>query len=95
MMFCLVLEFRQRQMEIELRQVTLSLKLKEDVRQEVRYFSLHFLSIVFCYSCAYLQLWKGSWSGHTVMIKKLKAKEDVFSSQTVQETFPREYPRLR
>ena len=31
-----VLEFRQRQMEIETRQVTLSLKLKEDVKEEVR-----------------------------------------------------------
>ena len=42
-----------------------------------------------------LQVWKGSWSGHTVHIKKLVAKDDVFSSQTVQETFPREYPKLR
>ncbi|XP_019853553.1 PREDICTED: integrin-linked protein kinase-like [Amphimedon queenslandica] len=68
------LEFRQRQMEIEQRQVTMSLKIEEDQFGEV---------------------WKGSWSGHTVHVKKLFAKHDVFSSQTVQETFPREYPKLR
>lgn len=68
------LEFRQRQMEVELRQLTISLKIGQ---------------------YQYGEIWKGSWSGHTVEIKKLYAKDDPFSSHTIKDTFPREYPKLR
>lgn len=41
-----------------------------------------------------LQSWKGSWSGHTVVMKKLKTKGDVFKSGYM-DSFPHEYLRLR
>lgn len=42
----------------------------------------------------YGESWKGSWSGHTVAVKKLKTPGDVFSAGQM-ENFHREYVRLR
>lgn len=41
-----------------------------------------------------MQTWKGSWSGHTVVVKKLKTKGDVYRS-SLRENFHHEYTRLR
>jgi len=43
---------------------------------------------------AYGETWKGSWSGHTVVVKRLKTKGDVFKSGHM-DSFPHEYMRLR
>ena len=40
------------------------------------------------------QTWKGSWSGHTVAVRKLKTKGDVHRSG-MMDSFPHEYLRLR
>ena len=40
------------------------------------------------------QTWKGSWSGHTVVVKKLKTIGDVFRSGQM-DNFHHEYNRLR
>ena len=41
-----------------------------------------------------VQTWMGSWSGHTVVVKKLKTTGDVFRSG-LRESFHHEYQRLR
>ena len=42
----------------------------------------------------FAQTWKGSWSGHTVVVKKLKTIGDVFRSGQM-DNFHHEYNRLR
>lgn len=42
----------------------------------------------------YGETWKGSWSGHTVALKKLKTKGDVHRIGYM-DSFPHEYSRLR
>ena len=43
---------------------------------------------------AYGELWKASWTGHTVVVKKLKTKGDLFRAGFM-DTFPQEYSKLR
>ena len=52
------------------------------------------MHLVFTAMYSPVQTWKGSWSGHTVVVKKLKTKGDVFRS-TLRENFHHEYTRLR
>ena len=40
------------------------------------------------------QTWKGSWSGHTVAVRRLRIKGDVYRTGML-ESFPHEYMKLR
>lgn len=42
----------------------------------------------------YGEIWKGSWSGQTVCVKKLNRKEEQFNMDFL-DSFPKEYLRLR
>ena len=80
-------EFKTRQVEIELRQLTFSIKLGEGKQGEV----YMMYKICVCIT-AYLQTWKGLWSGHTVAIKKLYIKQGGYS---MLDNFHQEYMKLR
>jgi len=86
--FILGVEFKTRQVEIELRQLTFSIKLGEGKQGEVWYIRFVFIS----FNNAYLQTWKGLWSGHTVAIKKLYIKQGGYS---MLDNFHQEYMKLR
>lgn len=43
---------------------------------------------------AHATTWKGSWSGHTVAVRRLKVKGDIFRTGML-ESFPHEYMKLR
>ena len=50
--------------------------------------------VVLCCVVCYWQTWKGSWSGHTVAVRRLKIKGDVYKTGLL-ESFPIEYMKLR
>ena len=97
-------EFKTRQAEVELRQLTFSLKLGEGKQGEVC-LCIHVCVCMRACMCVhmvcgnithlaimYIQTWKGLWSGHTVAIKKLFMKQGGYS---MLDNFHQEYMRLR
>lgn len=86
-------EFKTRQAEVELRQLTFSLKLGEGKQGEVC-LCVHVCvcSNITHLVITYVQTWKGLWSGHTVAIKKLFMKQGGYS---MLDNFHQEYMRLR